>query len=323
MRDLGRRAFSGFIWAAAAVRRRPAAGLRRHARARAAARAERVRRSSRSRSPSSTTSSTSATSGSVPRSSTAPTPRTRSVSSTAFWIGIGGGAGAVRALLGRSRPLLGDIGPGRRGRRPVPRAGPATSSFTALGKAHEYRLRRALEFRKLFWPQLARRADQGRGQHRARRWRAPGAWSLSSASSPARSCQSVGALARSTPGGPASRSRARQLPADAALRPRHRRGRACSARGRRTSTTSIVGAKLGAVALGVYYLAFRLPELVILSGFQVANDVLFPFYARLKEGEVEGSTTTCGAATWRRSGSGRWSPCRRPSAWRRSRCRWC
>ena len=50
----------------------------------------------------------------------------------------------------------------------------------------------------------------------------------------------------------------------------------------------IVGAKLGAVALGVYYLAFRLPELVILSGFQVANDVLFPFYARLKEGAVEG-----------------------------------
>ena len=50
----------------------------------------------------------------------------------------------------------------------------------------------------------------------------------------------------------------------------------------------VVGAKLGAVALGVYYLAFRLPELVILSGFQVANDVLFPFYARLKEGEVDG-----------------------------------
>ena len=26
--------------------------------------------------------------------------------------------------------------------------------FTALGKAHEYRLRRRLEFRKLFWPQF-------------------------------------------------------------------------------------------------------------------------------------------------------------------------
>ena len=42
----------------------------------------------------------------------------------------------------------------------------------------------------------------------------------------------------------------------------------------------VVGGKLGATALGVYYLAFRLPELVILTGFRVAGDVLFPFYAR-------------------------------------------
>ena len=51
----------------------------------------------------------------------------------------------------------------------------------------------------------------------------------------------------------------------------------------------IVGAKLGSVALGFYYLAFRLPELVILSGFRVANEVLFPFYARLRDGTVEGA----------------------------------
>ena len=41
----------------------------------------------------------------------------------------------------------------------------------------------------------------------------------------------------------------------------------------------VVSAWLGAVSLGFYYLAFRLPELVVLSVFQIANDVLFPFYA--------------------------------------------
>ena len=51
----------------------------------------------------------------------------------------------------------------------------------------------------------------------------------------------------------------------------------------------MVGAKLGAVALGFYYLAFRLPELVILTGFRVANEVLFPFYARLRGGHGRGS----------------------------------
>ena len=86
----------------------------------------------------------------------------------------------------------------------------------------------------------------------------------------------------------------------------------------------IVGAKLGAAALGVYYLAFRLPELVILTGFRVAGDVLFPFYARLRGAQAgRASTTTCGGATCRRSGWARWWPGRSPSAWRRSRCPWC
>ena len=39
----------------------------------------------------------------------------------------------------------------------------------------------------------------------------------------------------------------------------------------------MVGAKIGATALGFYFLAFRLPELVVLGMFQVANEVLFPF----------------------------------------------
>jgi PST family polysaccharide transporter len=46
----------------------------------------------------------------------------------------------------------------------------------------------------------------------------------------------------------------------------------------------IVGARLGSAALGLYLLAFRIPELVIASGFRVANEVFFPFYSRLREG---------------------------------------
>jgi PST family polysaccharide transporter len=45
----------------------------------------------------------------------------------------------------------------------------------------------------------------------------------------------------------------------------------------------IVGARLGSAALGLYLLAFRIPELVIASGFRVANTVFFPFYSRLRE----------------------------------------
>ena len=46
----------------------------------------------------------------------------------------------------------------------------------------------------------------------------------------------------------------------------------------------IIGAKLGSAALGLYLLAFRIPDLLITAGFRVANTVFFPFYARLRDG---------------------------------------
>jgi PST family polysaccharide transporter len=45
----------------------------------------------------------------------------------------------------------------------------------------------------------------------------------------------------------------------------------------------IVGARLGETALGLYYLAFRLPELAVGSVSQVSWSVLFPLYSRLHE----------------------------------------
>ena len=81
----------------------------------------------------------------------------------------------------------------------------------------------------------------------------------------------------------------------------------------------VVGGKIGATALGFYFLAFRLPELVVLGMFQVANEVLFPFYARLREAATGMPTTSCATATCARSGSRPRSRCRPDSAWLRSR----
>jgi lipopolysaccharide exporter len=47
----------------------------------------------------------------------------------------------------------------------------------------------------------------------------------------------------------------------------------------------IIGAKLGATALGLYYLAFRLPDLIVVALLATAWDVLFPFYSRVKDAE--------------------------------------
>ena len=158
--------------------------------------------------------------------------------------------------------------------------------FTALGKAHEYRLRRTLDFRKLFWPQLLAGLTKG-AVSIVLALEGAGAWSLIVGQLAGALCQSA-VLWRVHPWRPSfviSRSH---------LRPMLRFGLGIVAvgllgQGAANFDFLVVGAKLGAVALGVYYLAFRLPELVILSGFQVANDVLFPFYARIKEGEISGA----------------------------------
>jgi lipopolysaccharide exporter len=206
------------------------------------------------------------------------------VSSTAFWIGICGGV-VLFAVSWFIAPLLGAIGPGD-GVVPLFRILALYFLLTALGKAHEYRLRRRLEFRKLFWPQFLAGLTKGVVSI-ALALAGAGAWSLIIGQRAGALCQSA-VLWRIHPWRPSfTISRPH-------LRPMLRFGLGIVAVGLLGQGASnfdylIVGAKLGAAALGLYYLAFRLPELVILSGFQVANDVLFPFYARLKEGAVEGA----------------------------------
>ena len=204
------------------------------------------------------------------------------VSSTAFWIGV---VGAVVLFVASwfAAPLLADVGPGH-AVVPLFRVLALQFLFSALGKAHEYRLRRSLQFRRLFWPELA--SGLGKGVVSiALAVAGAGAWSLVIG-------QLVGTLSQSIalwivhpfrPGWHVSRRH---------VAPMMRFGLGIVAvgllgQGAKNFDYVVVGAKLGAAALGVYYLAFRLPELVIVAGFQVANDVLFPFYARLRDGALE------------------------------------
>jgi O-antigen/teichoic acid export membrane protein len=204
------------------------------------------------------------------------------VSSTAFWIGIGGGL-VLFAVSWFIAPVLGELGPDDRV-VPLFRVLALYFLFTAFGKAHEYLLRRALDFRRLFWPQFLAGLVKGVVSI-VLAFEGAGAWSLIIGQLAGALCQSA-ALWMVLPWRPSftiSRSH---------LRPMLRFGLGIVAvgllgQGARNFDYLIVGAKLGAVALGLYYLAFRLPELVILSGFQVANEVLFPFYARLREGVAE------------------------------------
>jgi PST family polysaccharide transporter len=205
------------------------------------------------------------------------------VSSTAFWIGVIGALGLFAACW-LAAPLLADVGPGD-AVVPLFRVLALQFLFSALGKAHEYRLRRSLQFRRLFWPELVGGLAKGVVSV-ALAVAGAGAWSLVIG-------QLVGTLSKSVglwivhpfrPGVTISRRH---------VAPMLRFGLGIVAvgvlgQGARSFDYLVVGAKLGAAALGVYYLAFRLPELVIVSGFQVANDVLFPFYARLRDGRVDG-----------------------------------
>jgi O-antigen/teichoic acid export membrane protein len=200
------------------------------------------------------------------------------ISSTAFWIGMIGSL----ALFGAAwfaAPLLAEIGPGDEV-VPLFRVLALQFPFSALGKAHEYRLRRSLQFRTLFGPKLAGGVTKGAvsiGLALA----GAGAWSLVIG-------QVAGTLAVSIGLWLVHSFRPKLVIARRELPSMMRFGLGIVAvgvlgQGAKNFDFIVVGGKLGAAALGVYYLAFRLPELVILTGFRVANDVLFPFYARLRD----------------------------------------
>jgi PST family polysaccharide transporter len=205
------------------------------------------------------------------------------ISSTAFWIGVGGSL-ILYGICWLIAPLLADVGPGDE-IIPLFRVLALQFPVAALGKAHEYRLRRSLEFRTLFGPRLANGLTKG-VLSITLALAGLGAMSLVIG-------QVAGWLAQSVGLWLVHPFRPRLTIARRELSSMMRFGLGIVAvgvlgQGAKNFDYLIVGAKLGAAALGVYYLAFRLPELVILTGFRVAGDVLFPFYARLRGARLEG-----------------------------------
>lgn len=203
------------------------------------------------------------------------------VSSTAFWIGILG-ALVLTAACFVGAPLLADLGSEPR-LVPLFRVLSFQFLFTALGKTHEYRLRRSLEFGKLFVPVLLGSLTKG-AVSVVLAAADGGAWSLIIA-------QLAGALVRSIALWKVHPWRPRPTVSTRHVAPILGFGLGIVAVGflgqaAKNFDYVVVGAKLGTVALGFYYLAFRLPELVIMSAFRIGNEVLFPFYARLKDDGV-------------------------------------
>jgi lipopolysaccharide exporter len=204
------------------------------------------------------------------------------VSSTAFWIGIGGSL-VLYGISWLIAPLLADVGPGDEVVA-LFRVLALQFPFAALGKAHEYRLRRALRFDTLFGPKLANGLTKGVVSI-VLAVAGVGAMSLVIGQVAGALVQSIG-LWIVYPFRPRFAIARRELPS------MMRFGLGIVAvgvlgQGAKNFDYIIVGGKLGATALGLYYLAFRLPELVILTGFRVAGDVLFPFYSRLRGARLE------------------------------------
>ena len=204
--------------------------------------------------------------------------REQRIASTAFWIGMIG-ATALSVLLWFLAPLFASIGPGQETVWLL-RVLSLQFPLSALGQVHEYRIRASLDFKKLVRPFTVSTFAKGAVAVIAAALGA-GVWSLVIG-------QLVGTLIRSVvlwrvepwrPRAMFSRSESPSLlKFGAGIVAVEILGQIA-----KSFDYLVIGAKIGATALGFYFLAFRLPELVVLGMFQVANEVLFPFYARLRE----------------------------------------
>jgi PST family polysaccharide transporter len=211
--------------------------------------------------------------------------REERIASTAFWIGFVGATG-MALLLWCLAPLFASVGPGQETVWLL-RVLSLQFPLSALGKVHEYRIRASLDFKKLVRPFAVSTFMKGAVAVVAAALGA-GVWSLVIG-------QLVGTLIRSIALWRVEPWRPRVMFSRAATPSLLKFGTGIVAvellgQIAKSFDYLVVGAKIGATALGFYFLAFRLPELVVLGMFQVANEVLFPFYARLRETSANGSS---------------------------------
>jgi PST family polysaccharide transporter len=203
------------------------------------------------------------------------------VASSAFWIGI---AGALVLVVGcvLLAPVAGDLGPGP-DIVPVLQLLSLHILLRSLGHVHEYLLRRELGFKSMLAPQLGSGFVKG-AVSIALALAGFGVWSLVAG-------QLAGTATRTVLLWLVYPWRPRLAFSREATRSMLRYGLGISAVGILGEASKnldfiIVGATLGSTALGFYYIAFRLPELLVMSGSRVGQQVLFPFYSRL--GDVSG-----------------------------------
>jgi lipopolysaccharide exporter len=204
------------------------------------------------------------------------------IASTAFWIGITGGC-TLAAILWIVAPLFGAIGPGNEAVWLL-RVLSLQFPLSALGIVHEYRLRARLDFKRLMGPFAFATCTKGVVSVIAAAAGA-GVWSLVLG-------QLAGTLVRSLVLWHAESWVPRAMFSGSASKSLLKFGSGIVVVGvlgqaAKNFDYLVVGGKLGATALGFYFLAFRLPELVVLGMFQAANEVLFPFYARLRESPTD------------------------------------
>jgi O-antigen/teichoic acid export membrane protein len=200
------------------------------------------------------------------------------VAATAFWIGLAASAALV-ALCWAGAPLLAQVAPSDE-IVSIFRVLSLQLFIAALGNVHHYLLAHALEFKRLFGPELSSGLVKGVvsvGLALA----GAGVWSLVVG-------QLAGSVARTVGLWAVSPWRPNAVLVGRAVPSLVRFGGAIVVVGIlgeavRNVDYLIVGARQGADALGFYFLAFRLPELVILALFEISYRVLFPFYSRLKD----------------------------------------
>jgi PST family polysaccharide transporter len=208
------------------------------------------------------------------------------VSSTSFWLSISG-ACVLAAGMFLAAPAIAHVGLRDAAAQhqviPLLRTLSLMFPISALGTVHEYRLRAALDFDRIFAPRFAGAFVLGLVSLVAALSGA-GAWALILGQIAGEATRTIGfwLVHHWRPRFVIARDKVRNLL-------RYGLGIVVVGllgNGAKNFDYIVVGAKLGSTALGFYYLAFRLPELIVLSVFQVGNDVLFPFYARLNDAKA-------------------------------------
>jgi PST family polysaccharide transporter len=206
------------------------------------------------------------------------------VAATAFWIGLAA-AIALVAVCWAAAPLLPRVGLDEEIVW-VFRVLSLQLLIASLGNVQHYLLVHSLEFKRLFGPELGSGVAKGVVSV-ALALAGFGVWSIVLG-------QLAGAVARTVGLWLASDWRPALTIARWTVPGLLRFGGAIVAVGIlgeavRNVGYLIIGARLGADQLGYYFLAFRLPELLILAFFEMAYRVLFPFYSRLKDIDPDGA----------------------------------